>query len=114
MQGARVWIRDDILVWIGGELKKDFDGKILEIELEDGRVSNPTKCGLPWISLLDCLYKHQDLSEFVYLCTQEITYDAKTQKELPPLRNPDILLGENDLTTLSYLHEPAGKLHSGA
>ena len=26
---------------------------------------------------------------------------------LPPLRNPDILIGENDLTSLSYLHEPA-------
>lgn len=25
---------------------------------------------------------------------------------LPPLRNPDILIGLNDLTTLSYLHEP--------
>uniref|UniRef100_A0A803TEN4 Myosin VC n=1 Tax=Anolis carolinensis TaxID=28377 RepID=A0A803TEN4_ANOCA len=28
-------------------------------------------------------------------------------KALPPLRNPDILVGENDLTALSYLHEPA-------
>lgn len=28
-------------------------------------------------------------------------------KQLPPLRNPDILVGENDLTSLSYLHEPA-------
>uniref|UniRef100_A0A493TGP4 Myosin VB n=1 Tax=Anas platyrhynchos platyrhynchos TaxID=8840 RepID=A0A493TGP4_ANAPP len=27
--------------------------------------------------------------------------------ELPFLRNPDILVGENDLTALSYLHEPA-------
>ncbi|XP_072528419.1 unconventional myosin-Vc [Salminus brasiliensis] len=27
--------------------------------------------------------------------------------ELPHLRNPDILVGENDLTALSYLHEPA-------
>jgi len=27
--------------------------------------------------------------------------------DLPPLRNPDILIGENDLTSLSYLHEPA-------
>ncbi|GIY87606.1 unconventional myosin-Va [Caerostris darwini] len=27
--------------------------------------------------------------------------------KLPPLRNPDILIGENDLTSLSYLHEPA-------
>lgn len=26
---------------------------------------------------------------------------------LPPLRNPDVLVGENDLTALSYLHEPA-------
>ncbi len=25
----------------------------------------------------------------------------------PPLRNPDILVGENDLTAMSYLHEPA-------
>ena len=31
----------------------------------------------------------------------------KGQSELPPLRNPDILIGENDLTSLSYLHEPA-------
>ena len=30
--------------------------------------------------------------------------------DLPPLRNPDILVGANDLTSLSYLHEPAGKL----
>jgi len=28
-------------------------------------------------------------------------------KDLPHLRNPDILIGENDLTSLSYLHEPA-------
>lgn len=28
-------------------------------------------------------------------------------KNLPPLRNPNILVGENDLTALSYLHEPA-------
>ena len=27
----------------------------------------------------------------------------------PPLQNPDILVGQNDLTTLSYLHEPAGQ-----
>ena len=27
---------------------------------------------------------------------------------LPPLRNPDILIGENDLTALSYLNEPEG------
>uniref|UniRef100_A0A8D2LY73 Unconventional myosin-Va n=1 Tax=Varanus komodoensis TaxID=61221 RepID=A0A8D2LY73_VARKO len=36
----------------------------------------------------------------------EYSLDPKL-KELPPLRNPDILVGENDLTALSYLHEPA-------
>lgn len=33
---------------------------------------------------------------------------SKNKNNLPPLRNPEILVGENDLTTLSYLHEPAG------
>ncbi|XP_074612959.1 unconventional myosin-Va-like isoform X2 [Acropora palmata] len=38
----------------------------------------------------------------------EITVDvSKDQSKLPPLRNPEVLVGENDLTTLSYLHEPA-------
>lgn len=32
--------------------------------------------------------------------------DPKT-KELPHLPSPDVLLSENDLTALSYLHEPA-------
>uniref|UniRef100_A0A8B9TWZ3 Myosin-Vb n=1 Tax=Anas platyrhynchos TaxID=8839 RepID=A0A8B9TWZ3_ANAPL len=33
--------------------------------------------------------------------------DETVSNELPFLRNPDILVGENDLTALSYLHEPA-------
>ena len=37
-----------------------------------------------------------------------IAYDIE-KNGLPPLRNPEVLVGENDLTTLSYLHEPAGK-----
>lgn len=32
---------------------------------------------------------------------------VNSDEELPPLRNPEILIGENDLTSLSYLHEPA-------
>lgn len=31
----------------------------------------------------------------------------KSDVDLPPLRNPDILIGENNLTSLSFLHEPA-------
>lgn len=39
--------------------------------------------------------------------SQEIQYPVEVDGRLPPLRNPDILVGENDLTALSYLHEPA-------
>ncbi|KAK7117256.1 hypothetical protein R3I94_022725 [Phoxinus phoxinus] len=37
----------------------------------------------------------------------ELLYPLEGGEKLPPLRNPDILVGENDLTALSYLHEPA-------
>ncbi|XP_053208161.1 unconventional myosin-Va-like [Panonychus citri] len=38
---------------------------------------------------------------------QEITLTIESVDKLPPLRNPDVLIGANDLTSLSYLHEPA-------
>jgi myosin-5 len=38
---------------------------------------------------------------------EEHVIKISSDEELPPLQNPDILLGENDLTSLSYLHEPA-------
>ncbi|KAH9636910.1 hypothetical protein HF086_011746 [Spodoptera exigua] len=31
----------------------------------------------------------------------------KDETKMPPLRNPSLLIGQNDLTSLSYLHEPA-------
>lgn len=34
------------------------------------------------------------------------TVQIKSISDLPPLRNPAILIGQNDLTALSYLHEP--------
>jgi myosin-5 len=40
---------------------------------------------------------------------QESVIDIKDKTKLPHLRNPDILIGENDLTSLSYLNEPEGK-----
>ncbi len=43
---------------------------------------------------------------------QVIDYDIQStvvpNPKLPPLRNPDILIGQNDLTALSYLNEPEG------
>lgn len=42
------------------------------------------------------------------LCPQTLQYAiGPKDNPLPFLRNPDILVGENDLTALSYLHEPA-------
>ncbi|XP_073474828.1 unconventional myosin-Va isoform X2 [Aquarana catesbeiana] len=74
---ARVWIPDPEEVWKSAEIQKDYK---------------------PGDTVL-----HLRLEEGTDL---EYRLDAKT-KGLPPLRNPDILVGENDLTALSYLHEPA-------
>ncbi|EGV99862.1 Myosin-Va [Cricetulus griseus] len=74
---ARVWIPDPEEVWKSAELLKDYK--------PGDKV------------LLLHLEEGTDL---------EYRLDPKT-KELPHLRNPDILVGENDLTALSYLHEPA-------
>ncbi|CAJ1049033.1 unconventional myosin-Va isoform X9 [Xyrichtys novacula] len=74
---ARVWIPDAEEVWKSAELSKD--------------------------------YKNGDASLQLMLedgTNLEHKLDPKT-KNLPYLRNPDILVGENDLTALSYLHEPA-------
>ncbi|XP_076009216.1 unconventional myosin-Va [Genypterus blacodes] len=38
---------------------------------------------------------------------RELDYPVASPSDLPPLGNPDILEGENDLTALSFLHEPA-------
>uniref|UniRef100_A0A8B9PI93 Unconventional myosin-Va n=1 Tax=Apteryx owenii TaxID=8824 RepID=A0A8B9PI93_APTOW len=72
-----VWIPDPEEVWKSAELLKDYKPGDKVLQLR--------------------LEEGKDL---------EYCLDPKT-KELPPLRNPDILVGENDLTALSYLHEPA-------
>uniref|UniRef100_A0A8C8BPS4 Myosin VB n=1 Tax=Otus sunia TaxID=257818 RepID=A0A8C8BPS4_9STRI len=74
---AFVWIPDPDEVWRSAEIIKD--------------------------------YKEGD--ESLHLKLEDETlyeYPVDLQgNELPLLRNPDILVGENDLTALSYLHEPA-------
>uniref|UniRef100_A0A8C5JV36 Myosin VA n=1 Tax=Junco hyemalis TaxID=40217 RepID=A0A8C5JV36_JUNHY len=76
-QSDLVWIPDPEEVWKSAELLKDYKPGDKVLQLR--------------------LEEGKDL---------EYSLDPKT-KELPPLRNPDILVGENDLTALSYLHEPA-------
>ncbi|CRL02752.1 CLUMA_CG015744, isoform B [Clunio marinus] len=58
-------------------------------------------------AILEKDYKQHDT--IVYVTTdkgekREIKINA--EKDLPHLRNPAILIGQNDLTALSYLHEP--------
>lgn len=36
-----------------------------------------------------------------------VRVEVNSEKDFPPLCNPEILIGVNDLTYLSYLHEPA-------
>ena len=71
-------MKDADLVWKAARVTKDYDGTNLQLELEDDATPVQLEIGT-----------------------------KKDQSELPPLRNPDILIGENDLTNLSHLHEPA-------
>ncbi|XP_021165341.2 unconventional myosin-Va isoform X1 [Fundulus heteroclitus] len=77
VHSARVWIPDAEEVWKSAELTKDYKNGDATLQL----------------MLEDGTAVDHKL-------------DPKT-KNLPYLRNPDILVGENDLTALSYLHEPA-------
>jgi len=84
--GTRVWIPDSQKVWRGAKVLKDFKSGDLQllVKTEDG--------------------------EEIHLKTTTASSSSSTSKStrnLPPLRNPEILVGENDLTALSYLHEPA-------
>ncbi|KAK5619473.1 Unconventional myosin-Vc [Crenichthys baileyi] len=73
----KVWILDEEHVWKSAEITKDFHSGNNALEL-----------------LLEDGTVH--------------LYPVDPSKpKLPPLKNPDILVGENDLTALSYLHEPA-------
>ncbi|CAN9504644.1 unnamed protein product [Ophioblennius macclurei] len=74
---TRVWIPDPDDVWKAAEITKDF------------------KEGEPTLHL-----QLDDGTPLQYPV-------GSNGNPLPFLRNPDILVGENDLTALSYLHEPA-------
>uniref|UniRef100_A0A8C6ATY3 Unconventional myosin-Vb n=1 Tax=Monodon monoceros TaxID=40151 RepID=A0A8C6ATY3_MONMO len=76
-QCTRVWIPDPDEVWRSAELTKDY---------KEGEKS------------LQLQLEDETIREY--------PIDVQSN-QLPFLRNPDILVGENDLTALSYLHEPA-------
>ncbi|XP_065142955.1 unconventional myosin-Vb isoform X1 [Paramisgurnus dabryanus] len=74
---TRVWIPDPEEVWKGAEIIKDY---------KEGD------------SVLHLQLEDESTLEYPL---------GPKDNPLPFLRNPDILVGENDLTALSYLHEPA-------
>ncbi|XP_068609278.1 unconventional myosin-Vb [Brachionichthys hirsutus] len=74
---TRVWIPDPEDVWRAAEITRDYQERELVLHL---RLEDETPLQYPV---------------------------GPSSNPLPFLRNPDILVGENDLTALSYLHEPA-------
>ncbi|XP_068190695.1 unconventional myosin-Vb isoform X2 [Antennarius striatus] len=74
---TRVWIPDPEDVWRAAEITRDYQEKEPVLHL-----------------------KLEDETPLQYPV-------GPSSNPLPFLRNPDILVGENDLTALSYLHEPA-------
>lgn len=76
MQGARVWIPNATTVWESAQLVDDF---------HEGDKQLKIVCDVNGV---------------------ERVIEIRTDNDLPLLRNPAILIGQNDLTALSYLHEP--------
>nr|XP_014341560.1 PREDICTED: unconventional myosin-Vb [Latimeria chalumnae] len=76
-ENTQVWLPDPEEVWKSAELTKSYAEGDRNLHL-----------------------KLEDGSEILYPLNSQTN-------QLPFLRNPNILVGENDLTALSYLHEPA-------
>lgn len=75
-QGARIWIPNASTVWEGAELVADFNEGDKQLKIITDNGDS------------------------------RIIEIRDEQHDLPLLRNPAILIGQNDLTALSYLHEP--------
>lgn len=103
--GTRCWYPDKKNGWIGGEiLSKKYDQSTnlytLALKLEDG-----TK-----IEIESNTLKENDLTDYSDSAVQQAITEAtngKVSSFLPLLRNPPILETTEDLTSLSYLNEPA-------
>ncbi|XP_070177929.1 unconventional myosin-Va-like [Littorina saxatilis] len=73
-----------------------------------------TKGARIWVPNADSVWRAAELQEdYTGQAKLKIQYEeaeaselAISDKNLPHLRNPEILIGENDLTSLSYLNEP--------
>ncbi|ORZ30724.1 P-loop containing nucleoside triphosphate hydrolase protein [Catenaria anguillulae PL171] len=84
-KGTRVWVPDDLDGWLGAtvaSMQRTGDSIAVTVVTERGK-------------------------ELTVSTTVAKVTATKDNYELPPLRNPPMLEGIEDLTNLSYLHEPA-------
>ncbi|CAI8493100.1 unnamed protein product [Hanseniaspora opuntiae] len=103
--GTRCWYPDKENGWIGGEiLNKTYDEASnlynLELKLENGSVVKIESDNLTENDLTD--FADSDVQKAISEAT-----NGKVSSFLPLLRNPPILESTEDLTSLSYLNEPA-------
>ncbi|XP_011648183.1 unconventional myosin-Va isoform X2 [Pogonomyrmex barbatus] len=80
-----------------------------ELYVKDGRVwvPHPEKVWEGAVLLENYKQNQRTLKVHTEESNQTRTLEIRSDADLPPLRNPDILIGENNLTSLSFLHEPA-------
>lgn len=84
-KGTRCWFRDEREGWIGGILTaREIDNQKQNAKLTFTDENGETQ-----------------------VVEVPFTFDKDAPDILPPLRNPPMLEGIDDLTNLSYLHEPA-------
>ncbi|XP_053677422.1 unconventional myosin-Va [Anopheles nili] len=78
-----------------------------ELYVKDARVWIPHPETV-WEGAVVAQDYRQDDKELQLVTDRGVPHTVKLQgtQDLPPLRNPTILIGQNDLTALSYLHEP--------
>ncbi|KAI9141921.1 putative class V myosin [Paraphysoderma sedebokerense] len=86
VKGTKIWVVDEQEGWIAATVSsKSIDGDNLTLVLIDDRQKEAT--------VTTSISKLAELKD--------------TTAVLPPLKNPPMLEGIDDLTSLSYLHEPA-------
>lgn len=85
LQGTQVWLPDKQQVWVCGEVLSSHVTEVLTLRVKG---EGSEERGEP------------------------LLIKVTSKAEFPPLKNPQLLVGANDLTSLSYLHEPAGEVVS--
>jgi myosin-5 len=100
--GVRVWLKDKEGGWVKAIVqRKQGNSFVVLEEVEESEVWHR-------VDVLMTLSRSLFFSSFTTVTSRHI----HTQEKVVPssdllLQNPDILEGVDDMTTLSYLHEPA-------